>query len=161
MRAPWVDCFLNNEIYCYPLSEKQCGPPVAIPSDRLAGGDRNFSLAATSWTPTPDWYMYIAWTWSSVFLQMSETFLCHAFCVHRAEYITRHFFSSVTQGMIFQVIYDFEFYFDQLTLYRTGDISKFQEFRRSSIAVYLHVSAYLMQTTKYNLVMTTPRLKTL
>ena len=24
MQAPWVDCFLNNEIYCYPLSKKRC-----------------------------------------------------------------------------------------------------------------------------------------
>ena len=31
MRAPWVDRFLNNEIYCYPLSKKRCGSPVAIP----------------------------------------------------------------------------------------------------------------------------------
>ena len=47
MRPPWVDRFLNNEIYCYPLSKKRCGPPVAIPSDRLAGGDRNLRPAAT------------------------------------------------------------------------------------------------------------------
>ena len=47
--APWVDRFLNNEIYCYPLSEKRCRPPVAIPSDGLAGGDRNLRLAATWW----------------------------------------------------------------------------------------------------------------
>ena len=38
MRAPWVDRFLNNEIYCYLLFKKRCGPPVAIPSDHLAGG---------------------------------------------------------------------------------------------------------------------------
>ena len=47
MQAPWVDRFLNNEIYCYPLSKKRCGPPVEIPSDRLAGGDRNLRPAAT------------------------------------------------------------------------------------------------------------------
>ena len=41
MRASWVDRFLNNEIYCYPLSKKWCGPPIAIPSDHLAGEDRN------------------------------------------------------------------------------------------------------------------------
>ena len=37
-RAPWVDRFLNNEIYCYPLSKKRCGPLDAIPLDDLAGG---------------------------------------------------------------------------------------------------------------------------
>ena len=47
MRAPWVDRFLNNEIYCYPLSKERCGPPIAIPSDRLAGGDRNLRPTAT------------------------------------------------------------------------------------------------------------------
>ena len=47
MRAPWVNRFLNNEIYCYPLSKKRSGPPVAIPSDRLAGGDPNLRPAAT------------------------------------------------------------------------------------------------------------------
>ena len=31
MRAPWVDRFLNNEIYCYPLSKKRCGPPLRSP----------------------------------------------------------------------------------------------------------------------------------
>ena len=31
MRATWVDHFLNNEIYCYPLSKKRCGPPVVTP----------------------------------------------------------------------------------------------------------------------------------
>ena len=47
MWAPLVDRFLNNEIYCYPLSKKRCGPPVSIPSDRLAGGDRKLRPAAT------------------------------------------------------------------------------------------------------------------
>ena len=46
MRAPWVDRFLNNEIYCYLLSKKRRGPPVATPSYRLAGGDRNLRPAA-------------------------------------------------------------------------------------------------------------------
>ena len=31
MRAPWVDHFLNNEIYCYPLSKKRCRPPLRSP----------------------------------------------------------------------------------------------------------------------------------
>ena len=34
MRAPWVDCFLNNEIYCYPLSKKRCPPPPPTPLHR-------------------------------------------------------------------------------------------------------------------------------
>ena len=31
IRPPWVDRFLNNEIYCYPLSKKRCGPPLRPP----------------------------------------------------------------------------------------------------------------------------------
>ena len=37
MQAPWVDRFLNNEIYCYPLSKKRCGPrfdPLGSPGWR-------------------------------------------------------------------------------------------------------------------------------
>ena len=61
LRAPWVDRFLNNEIYCYPLSKKRCGPPIAIPSDRLEGivtwgrQQRNV-VGATLGQPTlPSW----------------------------------------------------------------------------------------------------------
>ena len=45
MRAPWVDRFLNNEIYCYPLSTKQT--LITIPSGQAIRGDRNLRPAAT------------------------------------------------------------------------------------------------------------------
>ena len=38
MRAPWVDRFLNNEIYCYPLSKKWCRPPLRSPPARRSEG---------------------------------------------------------------------------------------------------------------------------
>ena len=38
MRAPWVDRFLNNEIYCYPLSKKRCRPPLRSPPARRSEG---------------------------------------------------------------------------------------------------------------------------
>ena len=47
MRAPWVDRFLNNEMYCYPLSKKRRGHPAAIPSDCLPGGTLNLRPATT------------------------------------------------------------------------------------------------------------------
>ena len=31
MRAPWMDRFGNDKIYCYPLSKKRCGPPRCDP----------------------------------------------------------------------------------------------------------------------------------
>ena len=49
MRAPWVDRFLNNEIYCYPLSKKRCRPPLRSPparrSERIVTSGRQ-----QSWT---------------------------------------------------------------------------------------------------------------
>ena len=38
MRAPWVDHFLNNEIYCYPLSKKRCRPPLRSPLAKRSKG---------------------------------------------------------------------------------------------------------------------------
>ena len=38
MRAPWVDRFLNNEIYCFPLSKKRCWPPLRPPPTRRPEG---------------------------------------------------------------------------------------------------------------------------
>ena len=38
MRAPWVDRFLDNEIYCYPLSKKRCRPPLRSPPARRSEG---------------------------------------------------------------------------------------------------------------------------
>ena len=38
MRSPWVDRFLNNEIYCYPLSKKRCRPPLRSPPVRRSKG---------------------------------------------------------------------------------------------------------------------------
>ena len=38
MRAPWVDRFLNNEIYCYPLSKKRCRRPLRSPPARRSEG---------------------------------------------------------------------------------------------------------------------------
>ena len=36
--GPWVDRFLNNEIYCYPLSKKRCRPPWWSPPARQSEG---------------------------------------------------------------------------------------------------------------------------
>ena len=47
MRAPWVDRFLNNEIYCYPLSKKQCRPLLRSPPTRRSEGIVILVLAAT------------------------------------------------------------------------------------------------------------------
>ena len=38
MRAPWVDRFFNNEIYCYPLSKKRCRPSSRSPTVRRSEG---------------------------------------------------------------------------------------------------------------------------
>ena len=60
MRAAWVDHFLNNEIYCYPLYKKAVRTHVATSSDRLAGGDRNLRPTAT-WCPEH----ILPWQWWS------------------------------------------------------------------------------------------------
>ena len=41
MPDPWMDRFVNSKIYCYPLSKKRCGPPVATPLACLVGGHHN------------------------------------------------------------------------------------------------------------------------
>ena len=38
MQAPWVDRFLNNEIYCYPSSKKRCRPLLRSPPARRSEG---------------------------------------------------------------------------------------------------------------------------
>ena len=48
MRAPWVDRFLNNEIYCYPLSG---------PLENYVGAPTYFVGAPTYYLGAPSYYV--------------------------------------------------------------------------------------------------------
>ena len=60
MRAPWVDCFLNNEIYCYLLSKKRCRQPLRSPpasrSEGIVTSGRQQRNVATQKTSFPTFW---------------------------------------------------------------------------------------------------------
>ena len=72
MRTSWVGRFLNNEIYCYPLSKKRCGSPLRSPRITWLEGIVTSGQQQHNGITRPQWVFKDFLTWPVIGWQHSR-----------------------------------------------------------------------------------------